>query len=440
MRAKVFVLVGIICGILLGTTLALPQSRFVSEVPDQLTVRRTAPPECARLLPTTAALPIVRDPQESEKWSAALQAYAQCCGGITPDARGVYQPSPNWRCPKPWYTECPECARHGGGSGVAGPFPTQEFCEGFRASQLEAFPYQPCYQWGEGKTPIKVEKAQEEEALAVQQELDEFDRMNAAWVRKQQEQIRQQQARMGHEIQAYSNSPRQYKRSGMGLVGGTTWIYGYNVPPGPEGEELRARMLEMLDLNRKLAGVKKEDFIDPKEYNFIVGVGAAYEAFDDLRRRVIRDQWEGGHFSAENQGLYASLRNREFDRLDCHSNGAMVCLAALELGDVKTKHLRLFGPQITAESLLHWQHMVEEGKVSKVELYINKGDPVPGFSFVAGGGTIRSLYSSDALRNQIGAKAPGIYVKVLDCPGRQKVIDIKVCHSLNTYLKSLETQ
>jgi len=120
-----------------------------------------------------------------------------------------------------------------------------------------------------------------------------------------------------------------------GLVGGTTWIHGYNVPPGPEGEKLRARADEMLHRQMELAGVKDTGMIDPKEYNFIIGVAASSNVLTDLTNRVINDQWQEGRFSAVHEPLYASLRNREFDRLDCHSNGAMVCLAALELGEMQ---------------------------------------------------------------------------------------------------------
>jgi len=43
-----------------------------------------------------------------------------------------------------WYTNCPACASHLGGSGVAGPFSSQSECESERASH-SSYPWQPCY-------------------------------------------------------------------------------------------------------------------------------------------------------------------------------------------------------------------------------------------------------------------------------------------------------
>ena len=61
----------------------------------------------------------------------------------------------------------------------------------------------------------------------------------------------------------------------------------------------------------------------------------------------------------------------------------MACLIALELGDTQAKRVRLFGPQITPESLQHWQQLIDSGKVGSVQIFINEGDPIPVVSYVA---------------------------------------------------------
>lgn len=246
------------------------------------------------------------------------------------------------------------------------------------------------------------------------------------------------------EKEGYRGSPRTYQQSGDGLVGGTSWIYGYNVPLGPVGEALRAEADKKLREQMRLAGVSPESFIDPKHYNFIVAVGASHNALSDFMRRVIRDEWKDGRFSASDRELYASLRNREFSRLDCHSNGAMVCLAALELGDAKTAHVRLFGPQITPSSLGNWQRLIESGKVRSVEVFINRGDPIPVASYV---GTLQFTQSetvqklivpAEILREEIRRDAPGLSVRINECPSRTRLFDLENCHSMKLYQTNLD--
>jgi hypothetical protein len=75
---------------------------------------------------------------------------------------------------------------------------------------------------------------------------------------------------------------------------------------------------------------------------------------------------------------YATLTGRSFHELACHSNGAMVCLAALERKDVKADNVMLYGPQPTEKALEEWDGMIRSGQAISVTLVINSGESVPG--------------------------------------------------------------
>lgn len=176
-----------------------------------------------------------------------------------------------------------------------------------------------------------------------------------------------------------------WRPAGNGLIGGLSWITGYNVHGlSPKAIE-RAKKL----LKRQMESAHLPyDAIDFKKYEFILGIGASTEKWYTVGGwpedwRVFREQFQRGQHSAETQGLYNSLKGRAFDELDCHSNGAMTCLAALENGDARAENVALFGPQITVESLLEWNYLLKEGKVQSVRIYLNKGDPIPALSLVA---------------------------------------------------------
>ena len=164
---------------------------------------------------------------------------------------------------------------------------------------------------------------------------------------------------------ALENAP--YRPSGNGMVGGTGWIVGYNVPkPTPE---LIAKSRAMLAEQERLAGHTYADAIDFDHYNFVIGIAADTDFGWDLVKRVaLPDEETAGQYSIENQPGYAALAGRSFNDLACHSNGAMVCLAALKCRDVKADNVTLYGPQITQEALEQWDGLVRSGQVKSVTL------------------------------------------------------------------------
>ena len=175
-----------------------------------------------------------------------------------------------------------------------------------------------------------------------------------------------------------------------GLVGGTTWTYGFQWPAYEC--DTKCQNFIKRDLKKQLelycssqSDPRKcidEDLPFTKEnYDFVVSMGNSHSAIEDLATRVIWDGAEFGEFSRKHKEIFASLKGRQFDTLDCHSNGAMLCLAALRSGETTAKEVRLFGPQITPGAAALWRDYAASTG-AKVKIYINNGDPVPAASWM----------------------------------------------------------
>jgi hypothetical protein len=171
------------------------------------------------------------------------------------------------------------------------------------------------------------------------------------------------------------------------FVGGTGWVYGY-VRRNSDKLEQAARA--DFKAAQKLAGIADGDFMSVDNYDMVMGIAADQDFGGDLIDRVVglplhrSDQNSLGDYSAEGRALYASLRGTRTARLDCHSNGAMICLHALTYGDITaadasgTKRLavRLFGPQISPRALEAWRDLLAGGTITSLEINMNVGDPV----------------------------------------------------------------
>jgi hypothetical protein len=231
---------------------------------------------------------------------------------------------------------------------------------------------------------------------------------------------------------------RSYQPSGNGMVGGTVWITGYNVQKADPAVVKKAH--EMMAEQMRLAGMAYADGVDFQRYNFVLGIAASTNTLVDLASRVVFDEYKNGRFSAENQAAYNGLKGRQFGELGCHSNGAMVCLAALENHDIVADKVVLYGPQITVESLKMWDELVREHKVGSIQIYVNSGDPVPPVSLAIGGGTVGSyLVSSLALMRPasfvdvIHETAPELKVRTLSCASSP---DLN-CHGADVYNRNV---
>jgi hypothetical protein len=200
----------------------------------------------------------------------------------------------------------------------------------------------------------------------------------------------------------------------------------------------------MLAEQEKLAGHPYSDAIDFQRYNFVIGIAAYADFGSDLLARVItHDEFTEGRYSVENMPGYAALTGRSFNELACHSNGAMVCLAALERKDVKADNVVLYGPQITEKSLEEWDGLVRSGQVKSVTLVFNSGDPVPPLSlgfedyFRSRAPLQPETYANKALlktqdlTSAINETAPRLLVHVYDCTFT--LSDPMHCHGMDTY-------
>lgn len=219
--------------------------------------------------------------------------------------------------------------------------------------------------------------------------------------------------------------------SGNGLIGGTTWIAGYNVPAG-SSPALRAKAKKMLREQAELAGIPYNEAVDFERYNFVLGIAKSTSAFTDLRKRVLFDNLSNGKETTQMQAAYNSLKGRSFDELDCHSNGAMICLAALENKDIIADRVVLYGPQITPESLALWQGLILSRRVRSVQIYINQNDPVPAVAmlFSSKAALKVGLFNVNNMDRVIREAAPGVGVKVFSCGGSTPTLD---CHDLRMY-------
>lgn len=179
-------------------------------------------------------------------------------------------------------------------------------------------------------------------------------------------------------------------KDGVGLVGGTTWTFGFKRPRAKCDLKCYAEMTKRLSDEHERYCAQQSDPkacrdaglpFTPGLYDFVISMASYATPLEDLASRVLFDGATYGEFSRTHAPLFASLKGRSFDRLDCHSNGAMLCLAALRGGDVKAKEVRLFGPQINGPAADIWREWAANAKV-KLTVFIAVGDPIPVTSWI----------------------------------------------------------
>lgn len=232
---------------------------------------------------------------------------------------------------------------------------------------------------------------------------------------------------------------RQYRTSGNGLVGGTAWQVGYNVPANAP-PEVKARAMEMVRQQARAANMPYDQQVDFERYNFVIGIANETVIWRDLASRVIWEQLRNGQATAQNQAAYNSLKDRQFNELGCHSNGAMICLAALENDDVKADDVILYGPQITPESLDMWNKLLEDGKIRTLRIVVSENDPVPPAALLATPQSLAEpiaatlvaplLFNVDKLTSGIKAISPLAEVTSFPCDRVGPSLD---CHDMARY-------
>lgn len=268
-------------------------------------------------------------------------------------------------------------------------------------------------------------------------------------------------ARIEREIAA-RRERAAYPSQPAGLIGGTTWEFAdyyrdlpANLPPAE-----RATLDEAFRQQLRRAGISDETFAAARDYDFILGLAMSDSASVDLVQRVMNDEVGAGEYSRQTRRDYEALRGRHFDVLDCHSNGAMICLAALKNGDVTARKVRLLGPQLSDEAALAWREMLDPGglgnKIQQLEVVIAEGDPVPPGSFLSGDllngdpSTIKETFLGDALPSAfVGERCvmdglrgcydlPRPKITRLKCEGRRFAFSIETCHAFPKYRRDLD--
>jgi hypothetical protein len=227
---------------------------------------------------------------------------------------------------------------------------------------------------------------------------------------------------------------RAYTFAGNGLIAGGGWRLFASRKPG----EPVKKMCDIIKQQSKFADSPFDAGVDCEHYQFVLGIADTFDWFTDLTHREIFDELTNGNFSAGAQGLYNILRGKRFNELGCHSNGAMICLAALEKQDVKAEHVVLYGPQITRESLAMWDQLVRDRHVRSIKVYLNENDIVPALAiryadhehndqYVV---EDRSLFQIDSLKRTINEAAPRLLVQTFPCSRDKLKLE---CHGMAMY-------
>lgn len=253
-----------------------------------------------------------------------------------------------------------------------------------------------------------------------------------------------------HEKMRGHFSQPSYQVSGRGLILGLTQLGGFNVPPSASPDTVtrvrREQTRRLADMQQR-AGIPPERRAITEGYNFILGFALtpAVMLGGDIPwvnlpeiARALADSYRDGDFSASSREVYASLKGRYFDILECHSNGAMVCLSALRRGDVAAKSVRLLGPQLSKAALAEWQWLIEQGLVNRVTIYAMTYDPIPyvALAYSAIVEPSRSWTALRELRNVLLGDAPAIETQSFDCPVATGA-NIMKCHALPLYQRAL---
>jgi hypothetical protein len=240
---------------------------------------------------------------------------------------------------------------------------------------------------------------------------------------------------------------------GHGLVGGTTWTYGFKWPQMKCDEACKGDMDKRLYAQLLAYCAQQDDAkkcvadglpFTPELYDMVISMGSYNTALYDLATRVVFDGATYGEYSRQHKEIFAALKGRKFDVLDCHSNGAMLCLAALRSGDTTAREVRLFGPQINPEAARIWRDYSRQTG-TKVTVYINSGDPVAPVSWLLPtppAGTDWNLPNVWLLKTLAGpgkfaAAAFNSFLDIKVVRSKCKNIPSLDCHSMKLYEKQL---
>ena len=145
----------------------------------------------------------------------------------------------------------------------------------------------------------------------------------------------------------------------------------------------------------------------------------AFGAIKDVRewlRGVLDNLTYGDHTMSTEmaKNVVAGLRGTHFKRLIAHSNGATMAEALIREGIITVDELNIVGGDRSLANMAGYDHLITSGRVKRVKVWLNPGDPIPMISSTAMSWPVRNVVKrlSDRVlgRREGGDTRPEFYV------------------------------
>jgi hypothetical protein len=99
--------------------------------------------------------------------------------------------------------------------------------------------------------------------------------------------------------------------------------------------------------------------------------------------RVILDNQSAARYTLSSErarAIVRELNGERFERLLAHSNGATIAEALIRTGVIKVDEFNVIGGDRSLAGFASMQEMIDSGRVRRVKIWLNPGDPVPTIS------------------------------------------------------------
>lgn len=108
----------------------------------------------------------------------------------------------------------------------------------------------------------------------------------------------------------------------------------------------------------------------------------SHEMMDEIVRGILDNQALGLYtLSTERaQAVVRELNGTRFERLLAHSNGATIAEALIRAGVIEVDEFNVIGGDRSLTNTLALQQLIDSGRVHRVKIWINPGDPIPAIS------------------------------------------------------------
>lgn len=213
----------------------------------------------------------------------------------------------------------------------------------------------------------------------------------------------------------------RYKHAGSLLMQGTGAQIGWSLKPPPGGFDSNDDRVWAITAQLSLARREIPAGVDVGIYNMGLGIAVSTSEIEDLARRVLLDQLSAMPVPPSAMSGYNAIKDRRFDLLGCHSNGANTCLIALQSNDASARDVVLYGPQITPFTAAIWQQLLSQHKIRSLRIVINQNDPVPALAMLVNShsylfpSNARLLGQGTDLKATISSFVPNAQIEVHQC-------------------------